>query len=144
MHFAHTVLALAMCVPGAPSTSQLSDELRSLKLEVYAEFVEDQRVRVAALEAAVEDARREIAQIDNSLHLHAEELQSWMKELYESELSAQERAQAHSIKEQAVAATERQIRSNKAAALGREGQLIQRLTRERDRLRRLENVVNGR
>jgi hypothetical protein len=144
MYFAHTVVALAMCVPGAPSTSQLADELRSFKREVYAEFTEDQRVKVAAVETAVEDARREIARIDSELQSLAQELQSWTKELHESELPAQERAQAQSAKEEAVAATERQLRGTKAAALAREGQLIQRLTRERERLRRLEQVVNAR
>ena len=144
MYFAHTILALATCVAGAPSTAQLADELRSFKREVYAEFVEDQRVKVAALEAAVEAARREIARIDTELQSQAEELQAWTKELYESEFPAQERAQAQSTRQEAVAAAERQLRGNKAAALGREGQLMERLTRERERLRRLEQVVNSR
>ena len=144
MHFAQTVLALAMCVAGAPSTSQLADELRSFKREVYAEFMEDQRVRVEALEAAVQDARREIARIDRALQSQAEELQTWTKELYDSEFPVEERARAQSTKQEAVAAAERQLRSNKTAALGREGQLMERLTRERERLRRLELVVNGR
>ena len=144
MYFAHTVLALAMCVADAPSTSQLADELRSFKHEVYAEFVQDQRVKVAALEAAVGDARREVARIDSALQSQAEELQAWTKELYESEFPGEERARAQSTKQEIVAAAERQLRGNKAAALGREGQLMERLTRERERLRRLEQVVNGR
>jgi len=144
MYFAQTVLLFAMCVPGVPSTSELADELRSFKREVYAEFVDDQRVKVAALEAAVEDARREIARIDRELQSQVEELQSWTKELYESELPPQERAQAQSAKDEAVAAAGRQLRESKAAALGREGQLMERLKRERERLRRLEQVVNAR
>jgi uncharacterized protein (DUF3084 family) len=106
--------------------------------------LEDQRVKVAALAAAVEDARREIARIDNALQSQAEELQAWTKELYESEFPAQERARAQSTKDEAVAAAERQLRGDRAAMLGREGQLRERLTRELDRLRRLEQVVNGR
>lgn len=144
MYFAQTVLAFATCVPGAPSTSQLADELRSFKREVYAEFVVDQRLKVAALEAAVEDARREIARIDSELQSQRDELQSWTKELHESELPAQERAQAQSAKEEAVAEAGRQLRGSKAAALVREGQLMERLTRERERLRRLEQVANAR
>ena len=125
------------------SQQQLADEVKTLRKELYQDLFERQIEKVEALEQDLDRVRREGSRIDSTLQSQEEEMAAWRQELQTSELSPQERAQAETAKRDANTEAAQQFRTKRAAAAAREATLVQRLSREKDRLRGLRDALHG-
>jgi hypothetical protein len=123
------------------SLERLAEEVKGLRKELLQDLLDRQSERVGALEEALDRIHREGAKIDHALESQEKEFLTWNQELQTSELPTQERAQAAAAKRAANDEEAQQLRSSRTAVYGREAAFVQRLSREKERLRRLHDAL---
>ena len=129
--------------PAPASQQQLIEEVKSLRKELFEHLRERQSVKVEALEKELDQVHRGYLRIETALQAHEREMTEWMNELQTSELSPQDRAQAESAKRDAHAEGARKLHAKRENAAAREDDLAQRLSREKDRLRRVRETLDA-
>ena len=123
------------------SQQQLIEEVKSLRKELFEHLHERQTEKVQALEKELDQFHREYVRIETTLEAREREMTEWTNALQTSELSPQDRAQAESAKRDAHAEGMRKLRARREGTAAREAELAQRLSHERDRLRRLREAL---
>jgi hypothetical protein len=127
----------------AASDQQILDELRKLRIELMEDLLERRAERLEALEVELARVRAERLRLENAIRVQQEDSRNWRQEMQSAEHSAGERAQLETARAAEEAESARRLGRERNAAAEREAGLDARLTRERERHRRLGESLRG-
>jgi len=125
------------------SQQQLIEEVKSLRKELFEHLQEQQAEKVEALEKELDQVHHEYARTEIALEAQEREMAEWMNELQASDLAPEDRALAEAARRETYGEATQKLRTTRERSAAREAELVQRLGREKDRLRRLREALDA-